>query len=105
MPHREADTPSLSLGPVLGILAVLLSSILGLVLLSYAWTLGTLPGGVWPSRSLAGPAGPVLALVLPAALVLAVGFLIARIRWKAAPATADWGPTGPSSPAGTTVHP
>jgi len=99
----RSPSPGYAALPLLAWLSVLICGLLGLVLGASAWTTAAWPGGA--NLLAGGPSGSAelaLAFVLPALLVLGIGFVVARGRGLRAPAGASWepaaGPSGGSSP-------
>jgi hypothetical protein len=102
---HEGGAPVYSAGPLIAWLAVMTAGLVGLVLLSSAWTSGGFPG----TSALSGSGalhlwGVGLALTLPVVLVLAAGLLAPRFLpngrtsgagWIRAPAAAAAPDSGP----------
>lgn len=100
MGARASGTPRLEALPVLAWLGVMASGLVGLVLLATGWTSGTLPGATSPAASAAvGPVALYVAFLLPPALVLAMGILVVRVRWKEPEFVEEWAAGSPSGPA------
>ncbi len=81
--EEPTGTPQLEIGPALLWAAIFLGGVVGIVILSSAWTTGGLPvhSGRGLFRGWASSIPLYLGFALPALLVLGVGALAARFRW------------------------
>ncbi|MHB8352555.1 MAG: hypothetical protein ACYDFT_07725 [Thermoplasmata archaeon] len=92
-PDDPSGAPQLEVGPALMWAAIMLTGIIGIVILSSAWTLGGLPVH-WGRGFFHGESSSIplyVGFALPTLLVLGVGALAVRTRW---------GPVRPAHPEG-----
>ncbi len=90
MAQAKSGPPQLTVGPVLGLVAILLSSVLGLLLLASAWSVNGSSDALSQQLPPISIFGPIVALVAPAIAVLVVAVPVLLLRWTEPASERPW---------------